>query len=377
MPTYYARKAGNINATDVWATTPSGTAGAQTFAAGDILVANSFAITVNVSTDLGNGTVTNDNRDGATTGGSFALQNGVTLTANVVAGLGAGTSCVTLGGSNSATLVGSITASANAHAVLHNSAGTLTVTGNITSVTSNGNGINFTGSTLVVTGNVTGPWGIFFNSTGTCTITGTVTGATSGAVESVGNRNTGALTVVGSAIGGSGPGVFNNSTGTVTVTRAVGGPNAGSTFGVFNGTTGGIVNVEEIEYGDLGASPTSGLIRLVNKTSNVAVFYRFGTTKKTLVDTASTSLLPAASDVRHGVTYNSGATTGTCRVPTAANVLQGVLVDATTGTAIMTPAGFWDYATANANTSGSMGERLKNAATVASVGQALSDALTP
>ena len=84
MATYYARKAGNINASDVWATTPTGTAAAVTFASGDVLMANSFAITVNVSTTVAE--VRNDITGGATVGGTFALADGVTLSANVFTG---------------------------------------------------------------------------------------------------------------------------------------------------------------------------------------------------------------------------------------------------------------------------------------------------
>jgi hypothetical protein len=43
---------------------------------------------------------------------------------------------------------------------------------------------------------------------------------------------------------------------------------------------------------------------------------------------------PAVTDVRSGTAYwlNGSNVTGTCAVPTAANVLSGVAVDATTGT---------------------------------------------
>ena len=156
MATYYARKNGNINATDVWAPTPTGTAGAQTFAAGDVLVANSFAITVNVSTDLGaTGEVRNDTTGTATAGGSFALSNGVTLTANVIAGT---VSVVTLTSTNSATIVGNVTGgSANAYGVNHSSSGTITITGNVTGGSgSSAFGINMSAvnGKATITGNV-------------------------------------------------------------------------------------------------------------------------------------------------------------------------------------------------------------------------------
>ena len=410
MPTYYARKSGNVNATDVWATTPTGTAAAVTFAAGDVLVANSFTVTVNVSTDLGStGQVRNDTTGGATAGGSFSLSNGVTLTANVFA---SSVSCVTTSGAVSAAIVGNITGGTSNYisGVTHNSSGTLTVTG--TAIVGTGIGTNailsqspgtlvFTGNAVggsvgsglghtpllvygyaTITGNLTGgsvasACGLQNWGTSPCAVTGTVTGGTaSGAVGAL-NGTTGSIAIVGTCVGGSaGAGATNNSSGTLTATRAKGGALASAAVGVAASTNGSTL-VEEIEYGDLGASPVSGPIRLSDKSSNVAVMYRFGTTKKTLTDPNATGLMPSAANVRFGTVYNGGNSTGTMRVPAAGSVALGVPVDNTTGTAALTPAAVWDYLTSAATTSGSMGERLKDAATVASTGQQLANALTP
>lgn len=162
----------------------------------------------------------------------------------------------------------------------------------------------------------------------------------------------------------------------MTVTRAKGGAAANASVGVAGGTTGP-TSVSEIEYGDLGASPTSGAIRLTAASTNVALFYIPSAAKKTLVDANASGLMPSASNVRSGLVYNGGNSTGTLAVPAAGSVALGVAVDATTGTAALTPAAVWDYLTASATTASSMGERLKNAATVASVGQALADATVP
>lgn len=407
MPTYYARKSGNVNATDVWATTPTGTAAAVTFAAGDVLVANSFTVTVNVNTNLGaTGEVRNDTTGGATAGGAFSLSNGVTLTASVFAGSAA---CVTLASTVSATITGNVTggSATNAYGVSAQSTGRLTITGAIAggsgatahgvyansanpliTITGNviaGNG-NFacgffasgsvTGASVTIVGNVTAVSsanGVYWAALGTLTVTGTCTGTSSSGLFT----GAGTVTVIGTAVGGAGQaGVQVNSSNTVFVTRAKGGPLAASSVGVSAASTS-IVSVEEIEFGDLGASPTSGPIRLTDLASNVAVMYRFGTTKKTLTDPNASGLMPAASNVRSGVVYNGGNSTGTCAVPAAGSVALGVPVDNTTGTAALTPAAVWDYATSAATTSGSMGERLKDAATVASTGQQLANALTP
>jgi hypothetical protein len=60
---------------------------------------------------------------------------------------------------------------------------------------------------------------------------------------------------------------------------------------------------------------------------------------KTLVDAAATAgVIPSASDVRTGVSYNAGSNIGTLAVPAAGSVALGVAVDNTTGTAVLTAA---------------------------------------
>jgi hypothetical protein len=411
MATYYARKAGNIDGNDVWATTPSGAAGAVTFASGDVLVANSFAVTVNVTTNLGTGTVTNDNRDGATQGGSFTLSNGVTLTANVVAGNAASTNCVNFNTSApaSAAIVGNVTAGgggASAVGVANGSTGALTITGTVTGGSSSSSfGVNnITTGSLVVVGNCvggsntacagvnnasTGPVTITGNCTGgsstdrghgvrnaqssnTVFITGTCTGGTNAASHGASNESGGTITITGTAVGAAGIGANNLSTGTMTVTRAKGGPLNTSNVGVGSPSSGS-TSVLEVEYGDLGASPTSGAIRFTANTSNVALLYIPSAAKKTLVDANAGGLMPAASNVRSGVVYNGGNSTGTCAVPGSASVLVGVPVDNTVGTAAVASADIQSGCAAalSAFSSG----RLANVATVASTGQQLADAL--
>lgn len=401
MATYFARSNGNINGS-IWATTPSGTGSTVTFVAGDVLVANSFTVTVNVSTDLGGtGEVRNDTTGGATAGGLFSLSNGVTLMANVFAG---SATCVTLASTASATVVGNVTGgtAASAFGVSFTSTGTLTLTGSVTGGTAaaglnvgaagtltmtgnvssssslNGRGINNAGflSTLNITGNVTGTSnaeGIAGNSAYNSTITGNVTANGMTLISSS------VVTIVGTATGGVNAGVTGSTASQLTVTRAKGGPLASSAVGVASAATTGWTTVEEIEYGDLGASPTSGSIRFVDKGSNVAVMYRFNTSKKTLTDaSASSALLPATSDVRKNIVYNAGTFIGTMNVPAAASVALGVAVDNTTGTAVLTSGNIpdiWNVPVSSISVSGSIGERLKNCSTVASMGQQLAAAL--
>jgi hypothetical protein len=161
-------------------------------------------------------------------------------------------------------------------------------------------------------------------------------------------------------------GVANASTGTINLTRAKGnayGPGNTSglsaTFGAINVGLG-VIEIQELEFGEYGMSPTSGAgIRLKKASSNVAVFnYVDAGSAKTLVD-ATQGQMPAATDVRDGVSYASGALTGSCKVPAAGSVALGVPVDATTGTAALTPASVWDHLLTAITTSSTIGTLLK------------------
>jgi hypothetical protein len=325
-----------------------------------VLFANSFAIAINVDTDLGGaGQVRNDTLGGATAGGAFTLSNGVTLTANVIqANVTSGVTVVTYAGAspNSASIVGnasSVNTSGGSTPINHTGTGTLNFTGNVTGDAhgaSLGGVINLANAsgTINFTGNATGGsgingYGIQNAAAGTVNVVGNCLG---GSGAAIGNQSTGTINIVGQAIGsatgGTGAGVANISTGTVIVTRAIGngfGPGSSglaAAVGVSNSGLG-VVGVEELEYGTLGMSPTSGAgIRLKKLTSNVAIFNYCDTAgAKTLVD-ATQGQMPAATDVRSGVSYASGAATGSCAVPAASSVGFGVPVDATLGTAVLT-----------------------------------------
>jgi len=363
MPTYFARKSGNINAADVWATTPSGTASAVTFASGDVLMANSFTITVNVSTDLGGtGQLRNDATGGATTGGSFTLSDGVTLTANIYGGTVA-TQCVTANPSTNQYIVGNVFGgsggSTSAHGISTGiGTGTLTITGNLTGgagISSGTTAVSNASANLVLVGNVTGSSntafgtgeGIRLTGAGNCTVTGNVTGGSHATNYGVRVTGAGNITVIGQAIGGvAAPAIANESTGQVTVTRAVGNGFGGGSvglsaaFGVSNvASQSSITIVEQIEFGTLGQSPVNGRIRLKKMGTNVAVFNFCDTAgAKTLIDATTNAAMPAATDVRFGTSYASGALTGSAYIPVAASVASGVPVDATVGTATLTAA---------------------------------------
>jgi hypothetical protein len=314
--------------------------------------------------------------------GIFTLASGVTLTANVThksATVNRNLLQFTAASPAVGTIVGNIlgatvSSSSVFGAVINTSTGALTITGNVTggaAAVAIGANNNSSGS-ITVTGNVTGSsaassYGIVNFGTGSITITGNVTGGSGSSAVGAWCNVAGVVTINGIATGGTGAfGVNNQSTGNVFVTRAKGnafGP--GNTVGLsaapgVNNVTTGIIEVQELEYGDYGMSPTSGTgIRLKKLSSNAAIFNYCDTAgAKTLVD-ATQGQMPAATDVRDGVSYASGALTGSCKVPAAASVGFGVPVDATTGTAALTPASVWDHLLTAITTSSTIGTLLK------------------
>lgn len=353
MATYYARLSGNIDASNVWATTPSGTASAVTFAVGDVLVANSFAITINVSTNLGGaGQIRNDSYGGATSGGSFTLSNGVTLTANINAT--AGLSCCTSSGSISASVIGNITVATgnNGIGITHSSSGTLTITGNVSSKQNTTNTtlsgcfglVNSGAGAVVITGNVLGglgstDYGINNTGSGTVIITGNVSGQN--AIGVFNNTATGTVTITGSVnAGNAAAGASNLSTGTFTIIgdiTATNGSNAftSSSTGATNRLSGSFINSANGTAAIYAAKYILNTTPLAAKTR----YSRDGISQ--YVDMFTSDNNPnggvATTDVRLGVSYGGGLV-GVCAVPSASSVASGVPVGSGTGTAVLTAA---------------------------------------
>ena len=160
--------------------------------------------------------------------------------------------------------------------------------------------------------------------------------------------------------------VVNNSTGTINLNgNAIGGT---SFFAIEGVNSAGNTIVERAVYSNLGQSPITGYIKF--KTTNPEIdVLREDNVIVTLRDPLNVSgLLPLISDVRSGTTYNTGSSTGTLAMPAPNLVQLGVPVDNTVGTGNLTPVDFWNYLISNGFTTGSIGERLKNASTVDTTG---------
>ena len=110
-------------------------------------------------------------------------------------------------------------------------------------------------------------------------------------------------------------------------------------------------------------------IRYTQNTNPYWVFQNSAAADITLAYGSATGSYPAESDVRYNVPYAASPTRyGTLRVPLPQYVSQGVLTDNTVGTAYLSASDVWNVLTSTITTSGSIGERLKNASTVQTTG---------
>ena len=250
--------------------------------------------------------------------------------------------------------------------------GGVTVYGNISggasSVAVNRNtAVVGTGSFLRVFGNV---YGNSTNNVAGISPTSQAGGSTLNRVE-----------VNGNVVGSVGPGISNTDLCLVYAKRVVGAPGGptnptgGTSVGLAN-PQNGLAYVEEIEFGAQGATPVSGPVFLVNRPNTVLVM---GGPPPTFASTTFfgnlnvPGLFPPVSSVRLGTVYGNGDFTGTMAVPVRDAVQVGVPIDNTVGTFVLSPESFWTIKRSNSalNDPTTIGYRIKNLATIASVGKTL------
>jgi hypothetical protein len=290
-----------------------------------------------------------------TAAASVTSSGTLTITGNCTGGIGNFGVAARNSSTGTLTITGNVTGGSGTNAFGANniSTGTLNATGNVTGGTVIAVN-NAAGGTVNVTGNITGGtaaniYGINNVGVGTVNVTGNVTGGTVVATShGINNTSTGIVAVTGICNGGAAgaSGANNAATGTVRATRSVGNAYGPSNSAGLVGSVGvsnaalGICEIEQFEFGTFGQIPVSGTgIRLKKASTNVAVFNYCDTAgAKTLIDATQNAAMPAATDVRNGVSYASGALTGVAYIPSAGSVAFGVPTDNTTGTATLTAA---------------------------------------
>lgn len=415
-------------ATGNWSNTATWDGGTLPTAADDVYADGK---TVTIDQNVTVLTLRTTQRAGGTNGGGFTVSGAYTIAATN--GIICGTASTALTCTNTtgttvtvnAALIGG-TSNSNQTVLFMSGTGTLNITGNISYAASAGGGngllrVDGAGATVSVTGTVVGNSinnamnAISMNGSGaTLTVTGNVTGPSGNA----NNQQTiniaaaaGSLTIVGDVTGGSGSGnttyainiaagssivsITGNVTGgSTTNSHAVNRAASSAAMTVIGTITGG---TGDAAHGISDAS-TSGYLAaggsLIDRTNSgtTAIYarkFRCISTLNTTRQHANNAGFPAGAaivygsldyipnnipvpaNVRSGTIYGNNSYTGTCAVPAAASVAYGVPVDNTTGTAALTPAAVWDHLTSNITTAGSIGERVKNTATVATTGDQL------
>lgn len=404
-------------ATGNWSNTATWDGGTLPTSADDVF-SNGFTVTINGTFTVLSIRNTSNTTPTIASGGQFIFANGGNLTCTAAQAIFVGSTTppleMTLNSPNTATFNGNVLTLANTNsyiAIRHSGTGTLNLNGNYSrggaagfnlsnflinctnsgtlnivgdlsnSVTGAPNlsmaTLNITAATIVnITGNVTaGSATTYFGATiytsgaSNITITGSVSTNNGNDIAIV---SASTLNIIGNITAtGAQPAIYNitnictiNATGTITGSSSASAiysaiiQSTAYNTGTIVRVNGNVINNGNIMavYAPLvtldAASPSWTFQK--NAGGNV-ILYAFG--------------LPNQSDVRFGVVYGSlSDRTGTLRVPSAANVLSGVLVDNTTGTLLMTPAQFWNYLISSGFTANSIGDRLQNAATVATTG---------
>jgi len=407
----YAVASGNWNNTATWdgGTLPTAT---------DDVFSNGFTVTINSSfTVLSIRNTLNATAPTISAGGQFIYANGGNLTCTSAQAIYVGSTTptleMTLTSGNSAIFNGSVLTLINTtgayNAIRHSGTGILSLNGNynidstagraLISVTSTGilNIIGDISSTMA--GSSSNGNTLLMTTAGTINITGNVTASTNLALSSapiqiIGGTinitgNTNASTMPAIYMGGAvnynqignvnaspvQPAIYNSITAstisiTGTITSGASAPAIYSSFALTSNYSAG--TFVKVSGNVVNASNNMAIVapRVTIDSATSSWLYQISTGGNRILYAAGVALgNPIAANVRFGTTYGaSSELTGTLRVPSAANVLSGVLVDATTGTLLMTPSDFWNYLIASGFTANSIGDRLQNAATVATTG---------
>ena len=341
-----------------------------------------------------------------TSRGTFILTNGVVVSATSggfisrAPGFTGGFIFFNLAAPNSATLIGNISHQAGdqLYTVDHSGTGTLNIIGNLIGfgqsgtynlrITSTGT-VNITGNLLSHTvSNSTR--GILASGNCTINITGNIiwqSNTTAGSSSIINITGAATLNITGIVYGGANVGIESSGAGYIKIIGSIiANEIVGGTVGsaAISSTNGSAINIFTGPFisSVTGIAPFR-VIRM-NYFRTIGSYYEFRdeTTNGALPPSPAapaTSLVspstvvdsPVPANVRQGVTYALSTLTGTLAVPAPGSVALGVPTDNTVGTAVLTPAAVWDYATASITDPNSIGARLKNASTVDTTGSQL------
>ena len=365
MANYRAVANGNWSALATWQDDSSGSYVASTVLPGaaDVVYANNFTVTLDINVvvlELRTNATTN-----VTNGGVFNYGAANSVTANVYAGQSV--NCL-VASSGTKTFIGNSYGSNANNGFIY---GALVCTGGVL----NHIGSSFGGNGFFSLANSTSVGDLCTG--GVLNQYGTATGG-NGAINtqfhSAGSHNSGVgsiLNLYGVAIGSNvnvstTAGASNRSTGTMYVQSV----QWGTGVGVTNLSTGQL-NIQNVILNSDNAMPVSGNFRFTNNTTNSIVITKLNNSTKTLLEDNTTDI-PVAANVRSGISYASGALTGTLVVPPANAVNTGVVYDnGTIGTGF-TAEEFLNAISVSPNP---LAERMRNMSTVQTTGDQIAAAL--
>ena len=257
---------------------------------------------------------------------------------------------------------------------LLNAAGTLTIVGSVSlTAVATGNPsqfviLNLGNATVNIIGTVTTAGGsvgtqqTISQTGGRCNVTGTVVGGTN--TNNVGiNATGGEVNITGNVTASGGRGITFTSNAALTVNGVV---TASSSSPAIVSTSTGVVQMSGPFINSSGVTAVQATRLFLNTTST---FWRINTAAGVQRQFSTTDYIggyPGVPNVRDGVVFGQlGEFTGELIIPPTGSVRKDVPVDNTVGTAELTAADF--LAAIDASTSG-IGLRLKNVATVQTVG---------
>jgi hypothetical protein len=265
MATILAANNGNWSATGTWT-------GGVIPTTGDIVVANSRNVTINVNIDVAQ--LRNDNFGGAANYGDFRPVSGVIIRANILTGSAASmppcmtinNPCSIVGNINGGGTGGSLTSPYNGAGVAIASNVTVIISGNITGGSNlNCVGLNLPFGTAIVVGNVTGgssassAFGIYSPNNGGILILNSGTIRSSSVMSAI-NYNSISGTISGDVLGPTSLGsansiVYANPVGILTINGTVIGSNNGTIVASVSNSSNGSIVINGTVTGGTNGSP--------------------------------------------------------------------------------------------------------------------------
>jgi hypothetical protein len=299
--------------------------------------------------------------------GSITIQSNIAASRQALGNISTGTINI-VGNILGSTIIGVAT-------VLNISAGTINVIGNLTGGISGGSIAisNLLNGTINLTGNITpgfAGFGINNTSAGTVNVTGNTIGGTSTTSHGINNASIGTVNVTGNITAGTSTGTGINST-TAGIINVIGQLQATTTNNAVSSTSTTATNIFSGPFINSG-SRNAIYCYNVQMYKNAVTSYQIGVSGSnntiTLLSENQTTGMPAATNVRSGITYGPTNTlTGQMAVPHPNSVSYGVQVDTTTGSAIVKPEDIWNIPLTLLTSSNSIGQRLASSTTSASM----------